>query len=146
VATQKLTTVDGFVVIDLDDAPVSTGIVRSAPTILASGAADLARTLTYAYASLGMQRGGASAGVMPPTTPRRSHRGVHQGIGPLVAAGTFSRTPARASPRSNSRCCGDDPAPVSDKMRDRLVAVGAIAAGRARRSAHSKGAARHRGL
>ena len=51
---KKLTTVEGFVVLDLDDAPVSTGIVRSAPSILQSGAADLARSLTYAYASLGL--------------------------------------------------------------------------------------------
>lgn len=58
----KLTNVDAFVAFDLDDAPAA-GIVRSAPKILQGGAQELARTLTYAFATLGMQRGGASAGI-----------------------------------------------------------------------------------
>ncbi len=64
--TIKLSTVDAFVVVDLDDAPVATGIVRQGPKILPSGAEDLARSLTYTYASLGMQRSGASAGINAP--------------------------------------------------------------------------------
>ena len=38
-------------------------MVRQGPKILPSGAEDLARSLTYTYASLGLQRGGASAGI-----------------------------------------------------------------------------------
>ncbi|MEZ5381188.1 MAG: hypothetical protein R2754_05265 [Microthrixaceae bacterium] len=53
----------GFVVIDLPDAPVATGVVRWARKILRDGASSLARSLTYSYASLGMQVSGASAGV-----------------------------------------------------------------------------------
>ena len=58
----KLSTSDAFVAFDLDGAP-SSGIVRSAPKILQGGAKDLARSLTYAFATLEMQRGGASAGI-----------------------------------------------------------------------------------
>lgn len=61
--TRKLSTVDGFVLIDLDTAPGSVGIVRSAPKILVSGAEMLARSVTYTFAAFGIQASGASAGV-----------------------------------------------------------------------------------
>jgi glutamate dehydrogenase (NAD(P)+) len=131
VATKKLTTVDGFVVIDLDDAPVSTGIVRSAPTILASGAADLARTLTYAYASLGMQRGGASAGVNATDDARPAAiEAFTAEIAPLVAAGTFLPDAGKGVTEEQLAVLrGDDPrVAVTDKTRDRLVAIGAVTA------------------
>lgn len=59
---QKLTSTDGFIVFDLDDAP-AVGIVRLAPKILRDGAELLARSTTYAAASFGLRVGGASAGV-----------------------------------------------------------------------------------
>ncbi len=58
----KLTSTDAFVAFDLDDAPAA-GVVRCAPKILQGGAKDMARSLTYAFATVGMQRGGASAGI-----------------------------------------------------------------------------------
>ncbi len=58
----KLTTTDAFVALDLEDAP-SLGAVRCARKILQGGAKDMARSLTYSFASFGMQRGGASAGI-----------------------------------------------------------------------------------
>ena len=58
----KLTSTNAFVAFDLEDAPAA-GIVRSAPKILQGGATDLARSLTYAFATLEMKRGGASAGI-----------------------------------------------------------------------------------
>ncbi len=61
-AVTKLETTDGFVVRDFPDAPAS-GVVRRARKILQSSAADLARSATYTFASFGMERGGASAGV-----------------------------------------------------------------------------------
>lgn len=61
-AIHKLTSTDAFVAFDLDGAPAA-GIVRSAPKILQGGAADLARSMTYTFATLEMQRGGASAGI-----------------------------------------------------------------------------------
>lgn len=51
-----------FVAIDLE-AGVSSGPVRWARRILQGGAQDLARSQTYTYAVLGMQRSGASAGI-----------------------------------------------------------------------------------
>ncbi len=59
----KLQGVDGFVVVDLDGASRSSGIVRSAKKILRDGAVNLARHLTYAYAVLGIEASGASAAV-----------------------------------------------------------------------------------
>jgi glutamate dehydrogenase (NAD(P)+) len=63
VNTRKLSTVDGFVLIDLDGAPGSVGVVRSAPKILVSGAEMLARSVTYSLACFAIRAGGASAGV-----------------------------------------------------------------------------------
>ena len=61
-AIHKLTSTDAFVAFDLDGAPAA-GIVRAAPKILQGGAKDLARSMTYTFATLEMQRGGASAGI-----------------------------------------------------------------------------------
>ncbi len=58
----KLTTTDAFVVTDIPGAP-ATGVVRRARKILHSSAADLARSATYAFASFGLERSGASAGI-----------------------------------------------------------------------------------
>ncbi|MFN0026472.1 MAG: hypothetical protein ACKV2O_04685 [Acidimicrobiales bacterium] len=61
--TRKLSTVDGFVLLDLENAPGSVGVVRSAPKILVGGAEMLARSVTYSFAVFGIPAGGASAGV-----------------------------------------------------------------------------------
>ena len=58
----KLTSTDGFIAFDLDDAP-AVGVVRLAPKVLRDGAELLARSTTYAAASFGLQVGGASAGI-----------------------------------------------------------------------------------
>jgi len=57
----KLTSTDGFIVFDLDDAP-AVGVVRLAPKVLRDGAELLARSTTYAAASFELQvRGGSGA-------------------------------------------------------------------------------------
>jgi glutamate dehydrogenase/leucine dehydrogenase len=58
----KLTSTDGFIVFDLDDAP-AVGVVRLAPKVLRDGAELLARSTTYAAASFGLQLRGASGGL-----------------------------------------------------------------------------------
>jgi glutamate dehydrogenase/leucine dehydrogenase len=63
VRIHKFASTDAFVAIDLEGAEVSSGPVRSARKVLQASAADLARSQTYTYAVLGMQRGGASAGI-----------------------------------------------------------------------------------
>ncbi len=59
---QKLTSTDGFIAFDLDDAP-AVGVVRIAPKVLRDGAELLARSTTYAAASFGLQLRGGSAGI-----------------------------------------------------------------------------------
>ena len=59
---QKLTSADGFIAFDLDDAPAA-GVVRSAPKILVDGARLLARSLTYRFATFERRVGGGSVGV-----------------------------------------------------------------------------------
>ena len=60
----KLTSTDGFVVTDLDDAVTSVGVVRLAPKVLRDGAQLLARSVTYAFAAFDVAgHGGASAAV-----------------------------------------------------------------------------------
>ena len=58
----KLTSTDGFIVFDLDDAP-AIGVVRLAPKVLRDGAELLARSTTYAAASFGLRLRGASGGI-----------------------------------------------------------------------------------
>lgn len=59
----KLSSVEAFVALDLEGASAASGPVRWARKILQGGAKDLARSHTYTYAALEMQRGGASAGI-----------------------------------------------------------------------------------
>ena len=63
VRIHKLESTTAFVAIDLDGAEASSGPIRWARKILQGGAKDLARSQTYTYAALGMQRGGASGGI-----------------------------------------------------------------------------------
>ena len=77
-AVRKLESVDGFVVVDFADAP-ATGIVRRARKILQSSATDLARSLTYSFASFGIERSGASAGI------NATDDGAEDAIGAFVA-------------------------------------------------------------
>jgi glutamate dehydrogenase/leucine dehydrogenase len=90
VRIHKLTSTDAFVVFDLDGASSATGTVRAGDKILASTATELARCTTYAYASLGVQKGGASAGINAPEATR--HDAVAKFVAEiekLTADGTF---------------------------------------------------------
>jgi glutamate dehydrogenase/leucine dehydrogenase len=62
VQVHKLTSTDGFIAFDLDEAP-AVGVVRLAPKVLRDGAQLLARSTTYAAAGFGLQVGGGSAGL-----------------------------------------------------------------------------------
>jgi glutamate dehydrogenase/leucine dehydrogenase len=70
VLVEKLQTVDAFVVFDLQDAPTSVGVLRSAPKILIDGATWLARSQTYQFASFEHRLGGASGGVNAPASEK----------------------------------------------------------------------------
>jgi glutamate dehydrogenase/leucine dehydrogenase len=66
------------------------GVVRQAPKILQDGAELLARSLTYAFASLEQQRGGASAGInAKPDDRAAAIEAFAAGVLPLVADGSL---------------------------------------------------------
>jgi glutamate dehydrogenase/leucine dehydrogenase len=131
VAFHKFSTVDGFVVIDLDGAPTSTGVVRCAPTILPGGAAELARTLTYSYATLGMQRGGASAGINARDDERDGAVAAFVAeVAPMVASAQFLPDAGKGvSDADLSPLRSSDPRTAVDATtHDTLVAAGSVAA------------------
>lgn len=71
VIIRPLTSVDAYVVIDLERAPAASGVVRAAPKLLRDGATLLSRTVTYRHAVFGQQVSGASAAVQSPPDQRR---------------------------------------------------------------------------
>ena len=96
---QKLTSTDGFIALDLDDAPRSSGVVRVARKILRDGATNLARERTYTYAAL--RREGRWRLRRPQFATRRCHRGRRR-------AGRRDGRPGRRGnprPRSRQRVC-----------------------------------------
>lgn len=72
----ELGSVPGFVVFDLPGAPVSAGGTRLAPDVSAAEVALLARAMTYKYAALGVQVGGAKAGLRGDPADRAGRAGL----------------------------------------------------------------------
>lgn len=94
----KLTSTDAFVVFDLADAPAS-GVVRRAPKILQGGAQDLARSMTYTFASFEMERGGASAGInAAPDEADAAIAAFVDELTPMVADNRLSLDPGKGVP------------------------------------------------
>jgi glutamate dehydrogenase (NAD(P)+) len=95
VIIQKLTSTDGFIAFDLDDAPAA-GVTRSAPKILVDGASLLARSLTYRFATFERKIGGASAGVNAAPDVRPAALAAYCAeIGPLVGEQRFVTEPGK---------------------------------------------------
>jgi glutamate dehydrogenase/leucine dehydrogenase len=92
----KLETVDGFIAFDLVEPPASVGVTRLAPKILADGAALLARSVTYSFATFERQVGGASAGINAKPEGRDDAVGAFvDEVSPLVESGRFCTQAAR---------------------------------------------------
>ncbi|MBO0824410.1 MAG: Glu/Leu/Phe/Val dehydrogenase [Actinobacteria bacterium] len=95
--TVELHTVPGFIVFDLPGAPVSAGGTRLAPDVSAAEVALLARAMTYKFAALGAQVGGAKAGVIGDPGDRASRTAQMarycEEVRPLVEAGRFLTGP-----------------------------------------------------
>lgn len=90
VATHKLASVNAFVIFDLEDAETSSGLVRCAPKILPSSAAELARSATYTFAAHSRKRSGASAGINAKGDERdEAVRAFTGEIAEMVATGRF---------------------------------------------------------
>ncbi len=86
---QKLSSTDGFIAFDLDDAP-AVGVVRLAPKVLRDGAELLARSTTYAAASFGLQVGGGSAGLnAKPEARDEAVAAFVAEVAPLVESGRW---------------------------------------------------------
>jgi glutamate dehydrogenase (NAD(P)+) len=93
---EKLTTVDAFVVFDLERADAAVGVTRLAPRVLVDGATWLARSQTYQFASFGQKIGGASAGINArPDGRDEAVAAFVAEVEPWVAAGRFSTEAAK---------------------------------------------------
>ncbi len=95
--TVELQSVPGFIVFDLPGAQTSAGGTRLAPDVTVAEVALLARAMTYKYAALGAQVGGAKAGLVGDPGDR-SDRAARMArycaeISPLVQAGRFLTGP-----------------------------------------------------
>ena len=111
---ERLKNVDAFVVFDLEDAPCSAGVVRSAPKILLDGATWLARSATYQFASFEIRAGGASAGVnaAPDARPEAVAAFVAE-VQPWVASRRFVPDAAKGiAPADLDPLRSADPRPV----------------------------------
>jgi glutamate dehydrogenase (NAD(P)+) len=90
----RLSTVDGFIAFDLDDCPSSAGGTRLAPDVTEREVALLARAMTYKFAVLGANLGGAKRGVRAAPADRVETMARYCAeIRPLVQAGTFLTGP-----------------------------------------------------
>ena len=134
---RKLTGADGFVVVDLDAGGGSAGLMRLAPKILPSGARELARSATYAFAAVGMRRSGASGGIN--ARPDGRDGAVAAFVAecePWVAAGEFLPDPGKGLSATDLAPLGAHdprhPLRLSDvggvSLSDRLAGAGAVAA------------------
>src|SRR5450755_368903 len=93
----ELGSVPGFVVFDLPGAPVCAGGTRLAPDISVAEVALLARAMTFKFAALGDQVGGAKAGLAGDPADRAAKAGLMARycaeIRPLVDTGRFLTGP-----------------------------------------------------
>lgn len=124
VKVQRLTSTDGFVVWDIEGAAASAGIVRVAPKVLQDGAVLLARTVTYSFASFGVeQAAGASAALnAKPDDRDTAWAAFVEEVKPLTDSGQLMLSPGLGT-------TADDLAPLRGSEPDpALLAAGAIAA------------------
>ena len=93
----ELESVPGFIVFDLPGVPLSAGGTRLAPDVTRAEVALLARAMTYKFAALGEQIGGAKAGLAADPADRAVRAGLMARycaeIRPLAEAGRFLTGP-----------------------------------------------------
>jgi glutamate dehydrogenase (NAD(P)+) len=140
VKTVKLTSTKGFLLLDLDDAPVSVGLARSAPSILQGGAANMARSVTYTFACFRIRAGGAQLGVnSPPDGRAEALAAAVEEVAPRAEGGALLLDPGRGVSEADLgplRAVDPRPAWLRDDWHgastaDFLVALGACAAAEA---------------
>ncbi len=125
----KFSSTEAFVAIDLDGAEASSGPVRWAKKVLQGGAKDLARSQTYTYASLGMTRGGASAGISADWSDRDAAISAFTAeAADLVATATYLPDAAKGVPHDElSALANGDPRDTArlGEFADRCEGLGA---------------------
>jgi len=90
----ELRSVDGFIAFDLDDCRVNAGGTRLAPDVNADEARLLARAMTYKFAALGLEMGGAKAVIRGAAADRAAlMRRYCEEIRPLVESVKFLTGP-----------------------------------------------------
>ncbi len=90
----RLTTVEGFIAFDLDDCRVNAGGTRLAPDVTEAEACLLARAMTYKFAALGLEMGGAKAAIRAGAEERAEVMGRYcEEIRPLVESVRFLTGP-----------------------------------------------------
>jgi glutamate dehydrogenase/leucine dehydrogenase len=135
VAVQKLTSTDGFIAFDLDDAP-AVGVVRLAPKVLRDGAELLARSTTYAAASFGLQVRGGSAGINAKPDERAAALAAFlDEVAPMVEDGRWLAGPGvgvtadelSGLPKADQRTTAFDPTATGESaVAAALGALGAL--------------------
>ncbi len=109
----RLTTVDAFIAFDLEDCDWNAGGTRLAPDVTEEEAALLARAMTYKFAVLGRQAGGAKGAIRATPENRADAMARYLAeIRPMVDARTFG---TGADLGTNDA----DFAPLRDPTRDR---------------------------
>jgi glutamate dehydrogenase (NAD(P)+) len=90
----RLTTVDGFIAFDLDECRVNAGGTRLAPDVTEAEACLLAQAMTYKFAALELEMGGAKAVIRAGGKERaEAMRRYCEEIRPLVESARFLTGP-----------------------------------------------------
>ena len=140
----KLSSTDAFIVFDLDDAP-AVGPTRLARKILRDGVELLARSITYSFATFGIEMGGASAGI------NADGDAVDPAVASfvdetkeLISTGRWATDPGLGLTEADlSQLRIEDRRPPAlwlDGLADQLTAQGAVGAAGAARSGGLEGA------
>ena len=140
----ELSSVPGFVVFDLPGVPESAGGTRLTPDVSIAEVMLLARAMTYKYAALGAQMGGAKAGVRGDPADRAGKAALMARfcaeIAPLTDTGPLLTGPDMGTAEAISRRCASagprraviravvDGVPFEDLLTGFGVAVAAEAA------------------
>ena len=121
-AFHKLSSTEGFIAFDLDEAP-AVGVVRLAPKVLRDGAELLARSTTYAAASFGLNVGGGSAGISSKPEDRDAAvKAFLEEVAPLVEQGRWLPGPGSGMTPADLSALG--------REQDRARAFDPVLAGR----------------
>ncbi|HYZ91830.1 MAG TPA: Glu/Leu/Phe/Val dehydrogenase dimerization domain-containing protein [Actinomycetota bacterium] len=110
----RLTTVDGFIAFDFDDARFSGGGTRFAPDVTEHEASLLARAMTYKFGVLGLQAGGAKGAVRG--TPEQKKELIArycEEVRPLVESRRFGTGPDLGTSEEDFAPIRDRTAPPS---------------------------------